>query len=128
MALGPVAADAGATSMVDLSDGLLRDASRVAAASGVCLDLSSAALAGDVRRLEPVLGVEAARECVMGGGEEHSLLATFIAGAVVPEGFRVIGSVRAGHGWRSTAYRSSRGVGTTSAADSRPLAAQQLRT
>jgi thiamine-monophosphate kinase len=98
LALGPVAADAGATSMIDLSDGLLRDASRVAAASGVCLDLSSAALAGDVRRLEPVLGVEAARECVMGGGEEHSLLATFIAGAVVPEGFRVIGSVRAGHG------------------------------
>lgn len=98
LALGPVAADAGATSMIDLSDGLLRDASRVAAASGVCLDLSSAALAGDVRRLEPVLGVEAARECVMGGGEEHSLLATFTAGAVVPEGFRVIGSVRAGHG------------------------------
>jgi thiamine-monophosphate kinase len=98
LALGPVAADAGATSMIDLSDGLLRDASRVATASGVCVDLSSAALAGDVGRLEPVLGIEPARECVLGGGEEHSLLATFPAGAGVPEGFRVIGSVRAGHG------------------------------
>jgi thiamine-monophosphate kinase len=98
LALGPVAADAGATSMVDLSDGLLRDASRVAAASAVCVDLSSAALAGDVGRLAPVLGVDAARECVLGGGEEHSLLATFPADAGVPEGFRVIGSVQAGQG------------------------------
>jgi thiamine-monophosphate kinase len=84
--------------MIDLSDGLLRDASRVAGASGVCVDLSSAALAGDLARLEPVLGVEAARECVLGGGEEHSLLATFPAAASVPEGFRLIGHVRAGQG------------------------------
>src|SRR6478735_9220213 len=38
--LGPVAADAAATSMIDLSDGLLRDTARVAAASGVRLDLA----------------------------------------------------------------------------------------
>ena len=98
LALGPVAAAAGATSMVDLSDGLLRDASRVASASGVRLDLSAAALAGDVGRLVPVLGAELALDCVLGGGEEHSLLATFPAGSAVPEGFRVVGAVRAGTG------------------------------
>ena len=98
LALGPVAAAAGATSMVDLSDGLLRDASRVASASGVRLDLSAAALAGDVGRLVPVLGAELALDCVLGGGEEHSLLATFPAGSAVPEGFRVVGAVRTGSG------------------------------
>ncbi len=98
LALGPVAADAGATAMVDLSDGLLRDASRVASASGVRVDLSAAALERDVARLAPALGAELAQECVLGGGEEHSLLATFPAGSTVPEGFRVVGAVRAGRG------------------------------
>jgi thiamine-monophosphate kinase len=98
LAQGPAAADAGATSMVDLSDGLLRDASRVASASGVCVDLDAAALAADVARLEPAVGAELARDFVLGGGEEHSLLATFPADSVVPEHFRVIGAVRAGAG------------------------------
>jgi len=98
IALGPVASSAGATSMVDLSDGLLRDASRVAAASGVCLDLAWVALAADAARLDAAVGTEEARDCVLGGGEEHSLLATFPSGSAVPEGFRVIGEVRAGSG------------------------------
>jgi thiamine-monophosphate kinase len=98
IALGPVASSAGATSMVDLSDGLLRDASRVAAASGVCLDLAWGALAADVARLDAAVGTEGARDCVLGGGEEHSLLATFPSDSAVPEGFRVIGEVRAGSG------------------------------
>ena len=100
--------------MIDLSDGLLRDTARVAAASGVRLDLASASLAADVARLEPAVGAELARECVLCGGEEHSLLATFPSGSAVPEGFRVIGAVRAGSGVAWTAYRSSREAGTTS--------------
>src|SRR3954470_22313766 len=42
---GPLAAAAGATALIDISDGLLRDAARVATASGVLVDLDPAALA-----------------------------------------------------------------------------------
>ena len=94
LAAGPEAAAAGATAMLDLSDGLLRDGGRIARASRVVIDLDPQALAGDVAALTGALGSEAALDCVLAGGEEHSLLATFPAGAL-PEGWRVIGSVRA---------------------------------
>jgi thiamine-monophosphate kinase len=100
LARGPEAAQAGATSMVDLSDGLLRDASRVARASAVCVDLASASLAPDVARLTGLFGPEAALDCVLSGGEEHSLLATFPSDAAIPDGFRVLGHVVEGSGVR----------------------------
>lgn len=78
IALGPAAASAGATSMIDLSDGLALDAARVAAASGVAFALEG--LTSDE----------------LDGGEDHALLATF--GGEVPEGFRVIGRVVEGVG------------------------------
>ena len=77
---GPLAALAGATSMMDLSDGLAIDAARIARASGVAINFNSAAL-GD----NPDLA--------LGGGEDHSLLATFPPDATLPAGFRRIGSV-----------------------------------
>lgn len=90
---GPAAVEAGATAMLDVSDGLIRDAGRIARASGVIIDLDPTALDDDIDRLTGSVGAVAARECVLAGGEEHSLLATFVAGTV-PDDWRVIGVVR----------------------------------
>ena len=92
---GQAAADGGATAMLDVSDGLLRDGSRIAAASGVCLALESAWLEADLGVVREAVGA-AALECVLAGGEEHSLLATF-AGEL-PAGWRALGRVEAGEG------------------------------
>lgn len=96
LAAGPEAAAAGVTAMLDVSDGLLRDGGRIARASRVVLDLDPALLEPDVAELTPALGREAAWDCVLAGGEEHSLLATFAPGRM-PLGWRAIGTVRAPH-------------------------------
>lgn len=95
VAEGVVAADAGATSMIDLSDGLLRDGHRVAAASGVRLALDRAGLEPHVRSLAQAVG-DAALDCVLAGGEEHSLLATFPGEP--PDGWEPVGRVVEGEG------------------------------
>ena len=92
---GQVAADAGATSMIDVSDGLLADAGHLAASSGVTIDVHRGAF--DIP--EPLTAVGAALgadplQFILGGGDDHALLATFPAGAV-PKGWAVIGEVAA---------------------------------
>lgn len=103
-----------ARSMLDVSDGLVRDGGRIARASGVVLDLDRAVLEADAAALAPTAELLARRAegiaegavgpdptgrphpwaWVLGGGEEHALLATFDPGDV-PAGFRRIGRVRA---------------------------------
>jgi len=83
VAAGREAALAGATAMLDVSDGLAIDARRLAAASGVRVELSSSAV-GSLRALT--------------GGEDHALLAAFPPEAPLPDGFRAIGEVLAGEG------------------------------
>ena len=97
---GPGAAAGGATAMLDISDGLVRDAGRIARASGVAIDLDPALLAPRAARLQreaQLLGAEAL-DWVLGGGEDHGLLAAFPAGAVLPEGFLPVGTVHDGEG------------------------------
>nr|WP_179463833.1 thiamine-phosphate kinase [Janibacter alkaliphilus] len=93
LAAGPVAAKAGASAMIDVSDGLVQDLGRVAAASAVAVDLERAALtAVAAGPLNEVHGPERALHHVLAGGEEHALVATF-APVAVPTGWQVIGRV-----------------------------------
>jgi thiamine-monophosphate kinase len=78
--LGPLAARAGATAMMDISDGLVLDATRLAHASGVHLELDSSMSWSDD---------------ALFGGEDHGLLACFGGSTPLPEGFRAIGLVLA---------------------------------
>lgn len=91
---GPLAAAAGAGAMLDLSDGLVRDGWRIARASGVRLELDRDAVLAAAALLEPALDPATALRCVLGGGEEHTLLATFPPGAP-PSGWTVLGTVGA---------------------------------
>lgn len=106
---GPVAARAGATAMIDVSDGLVRDADRVARASGVVVLLDEDAVSTLARGLQPVLTAERALHQVLSGGEEHELLATFPAREAVPAGWRVLGEVlAAGDAGPGVWFRGSR--------------------
>lgn len=99
---GPVAAAAGARAMIDLSDGLSRDADRIARASGAALRLDGASLRRYADALGPALvralGERQALACVLHGGEEHALLATFPRQVGQPVGWTALGRVEAGSG------------------------------
>jgi thiamine-monophosphate kinase len=101
-AAGPAAADAGATSMCDVSDGLLADLGHVARDSRVVVDLDRAALVrtflepvGPLQQVASALGADPLG-WVLTGGEDHALVATFRPTAPLPVGWSAIGSVRTG--------------------------------
>ncbi|MGA9101948.1 thiamine-phosphate kinase [Aeromicrobium sp.] len=94
-AAGPQAAAAGATAMVDVSDGLLADVGHVAVSSNVVIDLETAAFAipEAVSTVAEALGTEPIR-FVLTGGDDYALVATFSAATDLPAGWKRIGTVR----------------------------------
>jgi len=94
---GAIAAAAGATSLIDVSDGLLAEARHLAEASGVAIDVRRDAfeIAEPLQAVGAALGADPI-QFILGGGDDHALLATFPGAA--PDGWLVIGSVAAGSG------------------------------
>ncbi len=92
--IGPLAALAGATSMIDVSDGLVADLGHIAAMSEVTINLNSDCLipSAEMVNVANAFGQDA-KVWVLAGGEDHALVATFSKGAAVPEGMRKIGEV-----------------------------------
>jgi thiamine-monophosphate kinase len=98
-AAGPLAARHGATSMIDVSDGLLQDLGHIATASVVGIDVRTDAFGvpGQMRDAATALGVDP-YQWILGGGDDHALAATFPPGTTLPEGWQEIGTVHDGTG------------------------------
>jgi thiamine-monophosphate kinase len=96
---GPAAARAGATAMIDISDGLLQDLGHIATAGVVGIDVRTETfeVPDQMRDAATALGVDPF-QWLLGGGDDHALAATFPPSATLPDGWRVIGSVHEGTG------------------------------
>jgi thiamine-monophosphate kinase len=90
---GRVAAEAGATAMTDVSDGLVADLGHIAQASGISIDLSRDALGMHHDSLSAAAGSMGMDPWVwvLTGGEDHALVATFPGEP--PAGWSAIGRV-----------------------------------
>lgn len=98
-----------AHAMMDISDGPVRDAQRIAQASKVSIHLETELFKADIAQLEPVadwltdrseiqeVSLSTATRWVLSGGENHGMLACFPADTPLPEGFRAVGRCERTH-------------------------------
>lgn len=96
-AAAQVGATRGATrphAMMDVSDGLVKDARRMAKASGVTISLDSDALQLFTAPIAQCGYADCALDYVLSGGEDHSMLMTFQG--LPPKGAWIIGHVNEG--------------------------------
>lgn len=94
LSAGPIAAVMGATSMIDVSDGLLADLGHIAAASGVGIDVRTSALLVPPRLKEVASALgKSAMSWLLTGGDDHALVATFPPGNDLPAPWQQIGTV-----------------------------------
>jgi thiamine-monophosphate kinase len=98
---GPHAAELGATSMTDISDGLVSDLGRIAEASGVRIDLRAAQLAvpAKLREVGAALNVDPL-VWLFTGGDDYALAASFPKKTRLPAAWTAIGTVAEGDGVR----------------------------
>jgi thiamine-monophosphate kinase len=109
---GAQAAKAGASAMVDVSDGLLADVGHIAQASQVAIDVRTDLVEVPTRLVEVATALGAdPLQWVLVGGEDHALAATFRDPSSVPEGWTKIGTVTSGSGVTvdGIAYDGARG-------------------
>lgn len=93
-AQGPAAAMLGATSMIDVSDGLLADLGHIADASTVGIDLyrETFTVPAPMRDAATALGVDP-MGWLLAGGDDHALAATFPQAVELPAEWTVVGEV-----------------------------------
>jgi thiamine-monophosphate kinase len=96
---GPAGSKLGATSMIDISDGLLADLGHIAEASGVGIDVRRDVfeVTQPMRDASSALGVDP-YTWILSGGEDHPIVATFPPGTPLPAEWLVIGRVMDGAG------------------------------
>jgi len=107
---------------IDVSDGLALDAARLAAASGVRVQLEASALLSEPLRAAALWAGRDPLELALHGGEDYALLVAAPVEATLPASFRRVGSCEAANTTESNQQDQQPRVWLKDGAECRPLA------